>query len=205
VAHRSWCGENGNPPSNERLEFLGDAVVGWVVAELAYQGHPDLPEGKLTDVRKGVVSAGALAEVAVELGIGPALLLGKGEDAAAGRTKPSILADAMEAVVAAVYLDAGPLAARALCHRLFAERVRAVVDHLETLDNKTTLQELAARLFEASPTYALTEEGPDHAKRFTATVTVGGRVWGTGEGGSKKQAEQVAAGEAVVALRAANE
>jgi ribonuclease III len=175
------------------------------VAELAYRGHPDLPEGKLTDVRKGVVSASALAEVALDLGVGQALLLGKGEDAAGGRTKPSILADAMEAIVAAVYLDAGAAAAHDLCTRLFADRVRDVVGHLETLDNKTTLQELAARLFESSPSYELAEEGPDHMKRFTARVTVAGRVWGVGEGGSKKQAEQVAAGEAVVALRAAHE
>jgi ribonuclease III len=175
-----------------------------VVAELAYQGHPDLPEGKLTDVRKGVVNAGALAEVAVELGVGDALLLGKGEDAAGGRSKPSILADAMEALVAAVYLDAGAAAARELCHRLFAERVREVVARLETLDNKTTLQELAARLYEMSPLYELAEEGPDHAKRFFATVRVAGQVWGSGQGGSKKQAEQMAAGEAVAALRVAH-
>lgn len=175
------------------------------MAELAFRGHPDLPEGKLTDVRKGVVSASALAELAAELGLGAALLLGKGEDAAGGRAKPSILADALEAVVAAVYLDAGPLAAQELCGRLFAERVRQVVDHLEALDHKTTLQELAARLYEAAPSYELEEEGPDHAKRFTATVRVAGRVWGMGEGGSKKQAEQVAAGEAVARLRAARE
>jgi ribonuclease-3 len=178
--------------------------VGWVVADLAFRAHPDLPEGKLTDVRKGVVNAGALAEVAAGLGVGEALLLGRGEDAAGGRSKPSILADAMEALVAAVYLDAGASAAWSLCVRLFGDRVQEVVARLESLDTKSTLQELTARLLEAAPVYELDEEGPDHAKRFTARVRVSGRVWGRGEGGSKKQAEQVAAGEAVAALRAAH-
>lgn len=186
----------GGEESNERLEFLGDAVLGWIVAELAYRQHADLAEGKLTDLRKSVVNATALAEVARELGIGPFLLLGKGEAAAGGRAKPSILSDAFEAVLGAVYLDGGATAAAALVERLFVHRMAAAAQRLDRLDYKTVLQELTARLHDTAPVYVLTDTGPDHDKRFFATVIVAGQQVGKGEGRSKKLAEQAAAEQA---------
>ena len=194
MAHRSWCAElGGGEPSNERLEFLGDAVLGWIVADIAYRHFDDLPEGKLTNLRKSVVNASALADVAVELDIGPCLLLGKGEAATGGRSKPSILSDAFEAVLGAIYLDAGTTAAYVFVERVIGERMRQAVQQLHRLDYKTLLQELAVREFDSAPVYVLREEGPDHAPHFYATVLIGGRAWGEGEGGTKKQAEQVAA------------
>jgi ribonuclease-3 len=204
MAHRSWCAEQpGVVHSNERLEFLGDAVLGWVVADLAYHRHGELAEGKLTDLRKSIVNASALAAVAQELDIGAYLLLGKGEDAAGGRTKPSILSDAMEAVIGAVYIDGGTAAAYGLIERLVGDRLTSSASLLDHLDYKTALQEMSARLFERAPVYVLREEGPDHAKHFFASVAVDGRQLGQGEGRSKKQAEQVAARMACEQLRAA--
>lgn len=200
LAHRSWCAEVGGLPSNERLEFLGDAVLGWVVADLAYRRHGELTEGKLTDLRKSVVNASALAEVALEIGLGDCLLLGKGEDAAGGRTKPSILSDALEAVLGAVYLDGGTEAAFALIERLMVERMAVAAQRLDRLDYKTVLQELTARLFDTAPVYVLSESGPDHDKRFSATVIVAGDHVGKGEGRSKKTAEQAAAEKAWLVL-----
>jgi ribonuclease-3 len=204
LAHRSWCAEVGGQPSNERLEFLGDAVLGWVVAEIAYRRHGDLPEGKLTDLRKSVVNAVALAQVAESIGLGQHILLGKGEDAAGGRHKSSILSDALEAVLGAVYLDGGVEAAKALIARLFSERLEIAAGQLDRLDHKTVLQELTARLYDTAPVYLLTESGPDHSKTFTATVLVDGVALGVGEGKSKKLAEQEAASEAFDTLSAAN-
>jgi ribonuclease-3 len=200
LAHRSWCAEVGGQPSNERLEFLGDAVLGWVIAEIAYRRHGDLPEGKLTDLRKSVVNATALAEVAEEIGLGKWMLLGKGEDSAGGRQKPSILSDAFEAVLGAVYLDGGVDPAKALVARLFSDRLDVAAGQLDRLDHKTVLQELTARLYDTAPVYLLTESGPDHSKTFKATVLVAGTARGTGEGKSKKLAEQQAASEAYDAL-----
>jgi ribonuclease-3 len=200
LAHRSWCAEVGGLPSNERLEFLGDAVLGWVIAEIAYRRHADLPEGKLTDLRKSVVNAVALAQVAESIGLGEHVLLGKGEDAAGGRHKSSILSDALEAVLGAVYLDGGVDAAKALIARLFSGRLETAAGQLDRLDHKTVLQELTARLYDKAPVYLLTETGPDHSKTFTATVMVDGVALGVGEGRSKKLAEQHAASEAFDAL-----
>ena len=202
MSHRSWCAEVVGQPSNERLEFLGDAVLGWVVADIAYRRHQDLPEGKLTDVRKSVVNATALAEVAREVDLGPCLLLGKGEDAAGGRDKASILSDALEAVIGAVYLDGGVIAAAELIERLFAEPLRRAAAELGRLDFKTILQETTARVFDTAPVYVLRESGPDHAKTFVATVLVGDRNLGEGTGKSKKLAEQAAASKAVELLAA---
>ncbi|MGD9996215.1 MAG: ribonuclease III [Ilumatobacteraceae bacterium] len=196
MAHRSWCAEWPGHASNERLEFLGDAVLGWKIADIAYRQYQDLPEGKLTDLRKSVVNASALAEVAASVDIGTCLLLGKGEAAAGGRMKPSILSDALEAVIGAVYLDGGVEAASALIERLFDEPLRQAAQQLDRLDFKTVLQELTARLFDTAPVYVLRESGPDHAKTFAATVLVGGRVLGEGTGRSKKLAEQMAASAA---------
>jgi ribonuclease III len=190
-------------PSNERLEFLGDAVLGLVVTDHIFRTYPDLPEGELAKVRATVVSAAALAEVAVELELGEALLLGKGEDASGGREKPSILADATEAVIGAVYLDGGWSAASDLVLGLLGDRIAAAAAGPGGQDYKTRLQELAARELETIPSYAVADEGPDHAKRFYATVVVAGHEYGAGEGRSKKQAEQAAARVAWEALRAA--
>jgi ribonuclease-3 len=193
MAHRSYCAEHPGNTSNERLEFLGDAVLGWVVADLAYRHHQSLDEGKLTDLRKAVVNADALAELAESLDVGSTVLLGKGEAAAGGRRKRSILSDALEAVIGAVYLDGGPLAAHDLVERHIGERVADLATLLVGIDHKTALQELVARLYEAAPVYRLTADGPDHAKRFQAEVMIDGTVIGNGEGRSKKQAEQAAA------------
>ena len=190
--HRSWNAENDGGESNERLEFLGDAVLGWVVADIVYTQHSDLPEGKLTDLRKSVVNANALAEVAVDLGIGEYLMLGKGEDTAGGREKTSILSDALEAVIGAVYIDAGPQATHDVVSALMGKRIVDAVGGLDRLDAKTRLQELASK-FEAHVHYKVEDEGPDHDKMFFATVFVGDRELGYGEGKSKKAAEQIAA------------
>jgi ribonuclease-3 len=190
--HRSWNAENDGGESNERLEFLGDAVLGWVVADIVYTQHSDLPEGKLTDLRKSVVNANALAEVAGDLGIGEFLMLGKGEDTAGGREKTSILSDALEAVIGAVYIDAGPQATHDVVSALMGKRIVDAVGGLDRLDAKTRLQELASK-FEAHVHYKVEDEGPDHEKMFFATVFVGDRELGYGEGKSKKAAEQIAA------------
>jgi len=190
--HRSWNAENDGGESNERLEFLGDAVLGWVVADIVYTQHSDLPEGKLTDLRKSVVNANALAEVAAELSIGEFLMLGKGEDTAGGREKTSILSDALEAVIGAVYIDAGPQATHDMVSALMGKRIVDAVGGLDRLDAKTRLQELASK-FEAHVHYKVEDEGPDHEKMFFATVFVGDRELGYGEGKSKKAAEQIAA------------
>jgi ribonuclease III len=193
MAHRSWCAEHPGHKSNERLEFLGDAVLGWMIADIAYRQHSDLPEGKLTDLRKSVVNANALAEVALGVDLGSCLLLGKGESAAGGRSKSSILSDALEAVIGAVYLDGGVPAAALLIERLFSEPLERAAQQLDRLDFKTLLQELTARLYDAAPVYVLSEAGPDHQKTFTANVVVDGRMVGRGTGRSKKVAEQAAA------------
>jgi len=193
LAHRSWCAETEGASSNERLEFLGDAVLGLVVTDHLFRTYPDLPEGELAKVRASLVNSEALAEVAVMLDLGGSLLLGKGEAASGGREKPSILADAMEAVIGAVYLDGGWDAAVALVMQLLADRIEEAAAGPGGQDYKTRLQELAARQFEQLPRYDVTDEGPDHAKRFFATVYLVGIERGRGEGRSKKQAEQAAA------------
>jgi ribonuclease-3 len=193
MAHRSWCAETVGVPSNERLEFLGDAVLGLVVTNHLFLTYPDMPEGELAKVRASVVNSEALADVASELELGSALLLGKGEDTSGGREKPSILADAMEAVIGAMYLDGGWDAAASLIMRLMGDRIEEAAAGPGGQDYKTRLQELAARQFDQLPRYEVRDEGPDHAKRFFATVSVGGMARGTGEGRSKKQAEQGAA------------
>jgi len=201
LSHRSWCAEYPGNPSNERLEFLGDAVLGWVVADIAYHRYTDLPEGKLTDLRKAVVNATALAQMADSVGLGESILLGKGEAAAGGRRKPSILSDTLEAVIGAVYVDGGPDSVRHVLTGLLGHRLDDVVDRLAVLDHKTALQELTARLFDRPPVYLIREEGPDHEKRFFASVMIGSARWGEGEGRSKKQAEQAAAREACARLQ----
>jgi len=202
MSHRSWVAESDEVTSNERLEFLGDAVLGWVIADLVYRRFADLAEGALTDLRKSVVNATALAEVAVEMRLGDHLLLGRGEDAAGGRQKVSILSDAIEAVFGAVYLDGGSAAAFDLIERLFLSRLEDAVGTLDRLDFKSTLQELTAQRGLESPDYDVSSTGPDHDKSFTARVLVGGELVGEGTGRSKKAAEQAAAGDAFARLTA---
>ena len=202
LAHRSWCSEHGGPESNERLEFLGDAVLGLVVAEHTYRLYPELSDGLLSKVRASVVNAHVLAEVAVELGIPDHLRLGKGEDTSGGRAKVSILADTMEAVIGAVYLDAGLEASRALVLSLLGARIDAAVGEPGESDHKSRLQEEAVRLGRGVPRYDVEGFGPDHARRYLATVYVAGQRLGTGEGRSKKDAEQVAAQVACGTLEA---
>jgi ribonuclease III len=199
LAHRSWCAENPGVPSNERLEFLGDAVLGWAIADIVYHRY-DVPEGQLTDLRKSVVNAIALAEVAQDIDLGPHIMLGRGEAAAGGADKPSILSDVFEAVLAAVYLDGGADAAYAMVERLVGPRMPDTVDSLDQFDQKTQLQELSARAGRGAPVYEVTSRGPDHAKSFTATVLIDGEIVGEGEGRSKKAAEQAAATRACLAL-----
>jgi len=203
LSHRSWVAESSGAVSNERLEFLGDAVLGLVVTDHIFRTYPDRPEGELAKVRASVVSAAALAEVAVELNLGKMLRLGKGEDASGGREKPSILADATEAVIGAVYIDGGWDAAADLILELLGDRIADAAAGPGGQDYKTRLQELAARAFETLPEYEVVDDGPDHAKRFFAAVRVGDQRFGGGEGRSKKQAEQAAARLAWEALKQA--
>jgi ribonuclease III len=198
--HRSWCAEHPGDPSNERLEFLGDAVLGWAVADISYRRFEHTPEGQLTDLRKSVVNALALAAVATSIELGPHIRLGRGEAAAGGSEKPSILSDAFEAVLGAVYLDGGVEAAHAMVDRLVTPGFPATIEGLDQMDNKTQLQELAARAGRSAPVYTVTSTGPDHAKMFRASVIVDGEVLGEGSGRSKKAAEQVAATQACLAL-----
>jgi ribonuclease III len=193
LAHRSWCAENGDPDSNERLEFLGDSVLGLVVSHYVFEHFPHLPEGQLSEVRAGVVNARVLAEVAAELSLGECLLLGKGEDGAGGRAKQSILADALEALIAAVFLDAGFPTARDFVLARFGDRIAEAAAGPGGRDYKTRLQELTAQRSLGRPRYVVRSEGPDHEKHFYATVLVRDEPYGEGEGRSKKQAEQAAA------------
>jgi len=193
LAHRSWCAETPGVQSNERLEFLGDSVLGLVVTDHLFLTYPALPEGELAKVRASVVNSAVLAELAAELDVGDAILLGKGEGQSGGREKPSILADAMEALIGAVYLDRGWTAASDLVMRLLGERMVEAAAGPGGQDYKTRLQELCARQLDELPQYQVTDEGPDHAKAFDALVVVRGMVCGSGHGRSKKQAEQAAA------------
>lgn len=200
VTHRSFSAENPGAEPNERLEFLGDAVLGVVVTEHIFSAYPDLPEGELAKLRASVVSAATLAAVAEDLGLGAVLRLGKGEAASGGRAKPSILADSLEAVLGAVFLDGGLDAVRPLVLDLLDDRISTGAEGPGGQDYKTRLQELAARHFEQLPAYDVRDEGPDHQKRFFATVLLDGQPHGTGEGRSKKLSEQAAARSAWEAL-----
>lgn len=196
LTHRSYAYENGGLPPNERLEFLGDAVLGLVVTDHLYRAHPDLAEGQLAKLRASVVNMNALAGVARKLGeggLGAHVLLGRGEELTGGRDKASILADALEAMIGVIYLHHGIQAATDLVHRLFGELLDAAPRLGAGLDWKTSLQELSAEAELGVPEYRVDEEGPDHLKQFTATVWVGGRQLGLGEGRTKKEAEQKAA------------
>lgn len=200
LIHRSWQAENNSESSNERLEFLGDAVLGWVVADMAFRRLEDVHEGKLTDLRISVVNQQALAECARDLKIGEFIHLGKGEDAAGGREKPSILSDTLEAVIGAVYLDGGATAAYDFVQRVFSDALERAIPTMDMFDAKSRLQELCARQGLSTPKYVTVGEGPDHDRLFTTAVYVNGSVAGRGRGRTKKAAEQAAAVEACGAL-----
>ncbi|HEY0889865.1 MAG TPA: ribonuclease III [Nocardioides sp.] len=193
LTHRSYAYEHGGLPTNERLEFLGDAVLGVVVTETLYLIHPDLSEGRLAKLRAAVVNARALAEVGRAIGLGEHIKLGRGEESTGGRNKASIVSDTVEAVIGAVHLSGGIDTSSALVHRLFDPLIEAASALGAGLDWKTSLQELAAERGLGVPEYVLADEGPDHMKTFTAQVRVGEQLYGNGVGRSKKEAEQAAA------------
>jgi ribonuclease-3 len=200
LTHRSFAFERGLDVTNERLEFLGDAVLGLAVTDMAYRDFPELPEGDLAKLRAAIVNMSALADVARDLGIGEHVLLGKGEEMSGGREKSSILADALEAVIGAIYLDRGLEAARELIEERFRPRIMAYARGEGGRDYKTILQELTSADLKELPDYRIAERGPDHQKEFTATVYLGGKALGRGTGRSKKEAEQRAAHEAYIRL-----
>jgi ribonuclease-3 len=203
LTHRSYAYEHGGLPPNERLEFLGDAVLSIVITDYLYRTHPDLPEGQLAKLRASVVNMNALAGVARQLGeggLGTYLLLGRGEELTGGRDKASILADGLEAAIGAVYLAQGLEPTRELIHRLFAGLLAEAPLRGAGLDWKTSLQELTAAAGLGVPEYLVDEQGPDHRKEFTATVMVAGTGYGQGDGRTKKEAEQKAAEAAWRAL-----
>ncbi|HKB38687.1 MAG TPA: ribonuclease III [Gemmataceae bacterium] len=202
LMHRSFAYENGGLPTNERLEFLGDSVLGLIVTDTLFRKHPDLPEGNLAKLRAAVVNSRALAGVARGLGLGSYVRLGKGEESTGGRDKSSILADTLEAVIGAVYLDGGMDAADPLVHRLFDPVIARSARLGAGLDWKTSLQELTAAEELGGPEYLVEESGPDHQKSFRAVARVGGQVRGEGEGRTKKEAEQQAAEAAWTAISA---
>lgn len=202
LTHRSFAYENGGLPTNERLEFLGDAVLGLVVTDALYRRHPDLPEGQLAKLRAAVVNMRALADVARSLGLGNHIRLGRGEETSGGRDKSSILADTLEALIGAAYLEHGVEVARTLVHHLVDPLLESSAALGAGLDWKTSLQELTASLGLGVPEYVVTEEGPDHAKIFHAQAVVHGESRGGGTGRSKKEAEQRAASAAFTILKA---
>lgn len=193
LTHRSFSYENGGVEHNERLEFLGDSVLGQAVTVMLFANHPDLPEGELAKRRAALVSTLALAEVARSIDLGSFVRLGNGEELTGGRDKDSILADTLEALMGATFLVHGPEAANALVIRL----IEPLLEHPErfgaAMDPKTSLQELAAKMGDDLPVYSVEAAGPDHARTFTATVSVGVHVSATGTGTSKKHAEMAAA------------
>lgn len=205
LTHRSYAYESGGIPTNERLEFLGDSVLGIVITDALYHRYPDLPEGQLAKLRSAVVNARALAGVARELNLGSFLRLGKGEESTGGRDKSSILADTVEAVLGAAYLDHGIEVSRELILRLFENLLIESATLGAGLDWKTSLQELTAELGVGVPGYAISESGPDHAKEFEAQVVLGEKLYGHGRGSNKKEAEQQAAASAYAELQAEHE
>jgi ribonuclease-3 len=202
MTHTSWVNEAGQPHGgdNERLEFLGDAVLDLVVSDVLMRRFPDKREGDLSRARAALVSETALAQVALAIDLGRYILLGKGEERTGGRARPSILANTLEALMGAIYVDAGFDVVAAVAARLFEERVEAVDQHAR-LDYKSRLQERAQALWQTAPVYeVIAEEGPDHDKRFEVALTLAGRPYGRAIGRSKKEAEQGAAAAALEAI-----
>ena len=200
LTHRSHAFESGTAEHNERLEFLGDAILGAIVTDLIFATYPDLSEGAMAPLRASVVNMHSLADIARELDLGPHIRLGRGEEMGGGREKASLLADAFEAIVGAVYLDRGIDAVREALVPIFAGRLSDAVAAGSRFDPKAALQELVVRGGNALPSYRVTGSGPDHDKRFEADVYVAGELVGSGRGRSKKEAEQGAARAALAVL-----
>jgi len=191
--HRSFAYESTSKETNERLEFLGDSVLGLIVTEELYKRYPDFDESRLSPLRSGIVNMRALADIARELDLGKYIRLGKGEEVTGGRDKNSLLADALEAVIGAIYLQFGFAVCTDIVRRLIASTLDSAVARGAGLDGKTALQELVAALNKGLPEYVVSEEGPDHNKNFTAVAMVAGVAISEGAGKSKREAEQIAA------------
>ncbi|NLC99061.1 MAG: ribonuclease III [Actinomycetales bacterium] len=202
LTHRSYAYENGMLPNNERLEFLGDSVLGLVITDTLFRIYPDLPEGQLAKLRAAIVSAKSLAMVAEALGIGEHVLLGRGEQASGGGTKSSILSDTMEAILGAVYVQFGIERAAEVIHTIFDPVIANAAELGAALDWKTSLQEISAEHGLGVPSYVLNGTGPAHAKEFTAEVVLNGYRFDGGHGRSKKEAEQMVAEIAWRAIKA---
>ena len=202
LTHRSFAYESGGIPTNERLEFLGDSVLGLVVTQELYQKLPDMDESRLSPLRSGVVNTKALAQIARDLKIGNFLRIGKGEETSGGRDKNSILADALEALVGAIYLEHGFDATAKIILKWFRPVITSAMDQGMGIDGKTALQELTSARNLGLPEYQVSETGPDHDKSFNAQVLVNGKLISSGEGKSKRDAEQAAARSAYLILNA---
>jgi ribonuclease-3 len=200
LTHRSYAFEQGSLPHNERLEFLGDAVLGLGITRLIFDEFPELPEGEMAKLRASTVNMAVLADVAREIELGGELFLGKGEELSGGRDKASILADAFEAVIGAIYLDRGLDQIEQMIRLWFRDRIRDHVESGVVRDFKTNLQEIAVKRTGRLPEYRIASSGPDHAKLFNARVFLDGQMLGEGQGRSKKEAEQSAAKEALESL-----
>ncbi len=199
LTHRSFAFEQPEVTAhNERLEFLGDAVLGAIVTDLIYRAHPDLTEGEMARLRSAVVNTHALADLACRYGVGDAIRLGKGEESSGGRAKPSLLADTFEAIVGAVYIERGLDELRAHLDPILTEEIAAALAAEHRYDSKTALQEVVVRQTGDLPIYRVASSGPDHDRRYSAHVYVDGELYGSGNGRSKKEAEQIAAREALV-------
>ena len=199
--HRSFAYESEIKETNERLEFLGDSVLGLIVTEELYNRYPDFDESRLSPLRSGVVNMRALADIARKLDLGSYIRLGKGEEVTGGRDKNSLLADALEALIGAIYLQFGFDICTQIVRRLIASTMDAAVARGAGLDGKTALQELVAALNKGVPEYVVSEEGPDHDKNFTAVAMVAGVEISVGVGKSKREAEQIAARTAYESLK----
>lgn len=200
MSHRSWCAEHGAVPSNERLEFLGDAILQWVITDLIYRSHPELSEGDLTDLRKSLVNTETLAKTARDIELGQWILLGLGEDSAGGRHKDSILADALEAFIGALYLDGGANVARSFVTHVMQHRMMSQVDHLDDFDARSHLIRICVREFAKPPLVEITSSGAAHEPVFTAQVMVNGEAIGLATGRTKKAAAQAASTAALSVL-----
>lgn len=201
--HRSFAYESASKETNERLEFLGDSVLGLIVTEELYKRYPDFDESRLSPLRSGVVNMRALADIARGLQLGQYIRLGKGEEVTNGRDKNSLLADALEALIGAIYMQFGFAQCTEIVRKLITPTMDSAVARGAGLDGKTALQELAASLDKGAPEYIVSEEGPDHDKNFTAVAMLSGQVMSEGTGKSKREAEQVAARAAYEALKTA--
>jgi len=200
LTHRSFAYESGGLPTNERLEFLGDSVLGLIITEALYERFPDFDESRLSPLRSGVVNMRALAQIARDLELGASLRIGKGEENTGGRDKNSILADSFEALVGAIYLQHGYEVTTSIVMRLMSSSIEEAVSRGAGLDGKTALQEFVAAQNWLAPEYRVSESGPDHDKNFVAVAVVNGQTYPEGKGKSKREAEQIAARLAFEAL-----